>query len=163
MLTITTNRDTARTSGDLAALQQAICNTAAADPSLAPYTWLYEQRHDVASAIREANSKVGGWCMVLTLTGQCRSQDTTEGLLLDAVSIVVAVGENVSFNRSPAGTKIPHTLMVERVARILHASQIDGNHILNFNDFGIVSAQERGVMLYQVRFTTSALLTATGD
>lgn len=163
MLTITTNRDTARTQGDLAALQQAICNTAAADPSLAPYTWLYEQKEDVTNAIRTANAKVGGWCLVLTLTGQCRAQDTTEGLLLDTVSVVVAVGENVSFNRGPAGTKIPHTLMVERVARILHGSQIDAGHVLLFQDFGIISAQERGVMLYQVRFTTSALLTETGE
>jgi hypothetical protein len=163
MLTITTNRDIARTQGDLAALQQALCNTAAADPLLAPYTWLYEQKQDVVAAIREANAKVGGWCLVLTLTGQCRTQDTTEGLLLDNVSLVVAVGENVSLNRGPTGTKIPHTLMVERVARILHGSQIDGNHIITFNDFSIISAQERGVMLYQVRFATSALLTETGD
>lgn len=163
MLTITTNRDTARTQGDLAALQQAICNASAVDPKLAPYTWLYEQKEDVAAAIREANAKIGGWCLVLTITGQCRTQDTTEGLLLDNLSIVVAVGENVSLNRGPTGTKIPHTLMVERVSRILHGSQIDRGPILTFNDFGIVSAQERGVMLYQVRFTTSATLTNTGD
>jgi hypothetical protein len=35
--------------------------------------------------------------------------------------------------------------------------------IITFNDFSIISAQERGVMLYQVRFATSALLTETGD
>jgi hypothetical protein len=163
MLTISTNRSTARTQGDLAALQQAVCNTCAAQPDLAPYTWLYEQREDVAAAIRAANAKVGGWCLVLTLTGKSATTDTTEGLLLDNVSLVVAVGENVSLNRSAAGTNVPHTLMVERVARILHGSQIDGNQVITFNDFAIVSAQERGVMLYQVRFTTAALLSATGE
>lgn len=160
MLTITTNRNTARTQGDLAALQQAVCNSCAAHADLRPYTWLYEQREDISAQIRAANAKVGGWCLVLTLTGKSSTTDTTEGLLLDNVTLVVAVGENVSLNRSAAGTNIPHTLMVERVARILHGSQIDGSQIIVFNDFQIVSAQERGVMLYQVRFTTAALLAA---
>jgi hypothetical protein len=163
MLTITTNRNTARVQGELAALQQAVCNACAADPSLAPYTWLYEQREDVAAQIRQANAKVGGWCLVLTITAKSNVTDTTEGLLLDNVSLVVAVGENVAFNRGPTGTKIPHTLMVERVARLLHGSQVDASQVILFNDFTIVSAQERGVMLYQVRFTTAALLSATGE
>jgi hypothetical protein len=163
MLTITTNRTTARTQGDLAALQQAVCNAAAAQAILAPYTWLYEQREDVAAAMRTANAKIGGWCLVLTLTGSCKTQDTTEGLLLDNVGLVVAIGENVSFNRGPTGSKIPVTLMLERVARTLHGSQIDSNHVILFQDFALVTAPERGVLVYNARFATSAFLSSTGD
>lgn len=163
MLTITTNRTTARTQGDLAALQQAVCNACAAQPLLAPYTWLYEQREDIAAQMRVANAKIGGWCLVLTLTGACKTQDTTEGLILDNVGLIVAVGENVSINRGATGTKLPITLMLERVARILHGSQIDTNHVILFQDFALVTAPERGVLVYNVRFSTSAFLSSTGD
>lgn len=163
MLSISTNRNTARTQGELAALQQAICNAAASDPAINRYAWNFEQQEDIASAIRAGIAKTGGWCTVLTLTGRCRTQDTTEGLLLDNVTVVIAVGENVSLNRGPAGTQIPITRQVEQVARVLHGSDIDSSFILTFDDFGVMTGREPGMMLYQVRFSTSALLTAQGE
>lgn len=163
MLTITTNRDTAAKNGELAALQEAICNAAAAESHVNAYRWVYEQLEDIAAQIQQATIKLGGWCLVTTLTGRCRAQDCTEGLYLDNVTVNIAVGENVSLNRGAGGTRIPITRQVEQVARALHASQIDGANILNFEDFNIVTGRERGVMLYNVRFTTSTLITETGE
>jgi hypothetical protein len=163
MLTITTNRKTAATNGELAALQEAICNAAAAEAQINRYRWVYEQLEDISAQIQQATLKVGGWCLVTTLTGGSRVQDCTEGLYLDNLSLTVAVGENVSLNRGPAGTKIPVTRQVEQVARALHASQIDSTNVLNFLDFGIVTGRERGIMLYNVRFTTATLITETGE
>jgi hypothetical protein len=144
--------------GTLTTLQIDTADIIKSDEYFARIEPLYEQLGDLTNKIRVALNKLGISVLVLTPSAVCQSTNAP-GPILDPVTLVVQVVENVLLNQGASGTQLPAGDVAEKIAWLLHYP----NHAGRGDTFPLTCRSirlvpDKTLLVYNVEFTCQTAL-----
>ena len=142
----------------LKGIQQAVVDRLSSEQYFSNIPVLSENLGDIEAAIQTAIAKLGVCVIVVTPTASAAFPDYLKAYF-DKITIVCRCVENVTLNRSAAGTRKPASDVAEMVAAILHNYEPTGISENIFLDTPSISIAPNGgvgkLLSYDVRLRTA--------